>query len=716
MSESNQDIRNRLLLARLPAMPQILVKLMALFQADEAGMVELAKLIANDAGMTNKVLNAVNNAAYYRNGKKASLVQALSVLGASLVKTLVLSESVFQTFNGFAHAASMDLRGFWKHSLTVAVIAREIAKKMSYAQVEEAYLAGLLHDAGRLALLAAVPNEYSPYFLVQDSENLCEQEQQQFRISHAEAGAWLIERWQLDSFLADSVLYHHEDAARLTTAHALIRIVHLAHVLADADPALTLASDSGVMCELAAVDLQLIIQGAAAQVDKAAQYLGVDVSDVDQPLAPVFNPRPQPSIDPAQSRLAEEVRNRALIAEFGQALAQQQGDAQLLALVRQNAHILFNLDDCVVMLLNGSGQALVGVSFGETHQRLAELSIALSGGGAIAASALQRVPVFLEQRPGSRSIVEDQLLRIFNAECLLCLPMTSATHCLGMIVCGIPLWRIAELKRQERFLQAFATQAASALEAAAMERGEIDRRIANLKDEQRSSARRVAHEVKNPLGIIKNYLSVLDDKLTRQEPLGDEISILNEEIDRIGSIMSEFAGAPPKAQSGLTDVNRIIKDLVHLFKESKFMPSSVQINSQVPERPCEIDGSVNILKQILVNLIKNAVEALPSGGQIMVQSKGSVRRGSRTFFELCVQDSGTGIAPEIMANLYAAGHSTKTGPNRGLGLNIVASLVKRLDGLIHCDSTPAGTVFTILLPAARTSAQLSSPMLTKDMA
>jgi putative nucleotidyltransferase with HDIG domain len=721
MSEAIQDIRNRLLLARLPVMPQILVKLLEFFQADEAGMTELAKLIANDAGMTSKVLNVINSAAYSRGGKKMGLVQALSLLGLSMVKTMVMNESVFQTFNGFAHAASTDLRWFWKHSLTVAVIAREMAKKMNYPQVEEAYLAGLLHDVGRLALLAVAPNEYGPYFPVQDSDSLCDLEQQLLQISHAEAGAWLVERWQLDSFLADSILYHHEITDRLTSAHALIRIVHLAQGLADLDPALALTSDVGVICGLTAADLQSITQGTTAQVEKAAQYLGVDILNADipvvgLPVAPMPSPGSRSSADPAQARLAEEVRNRALIAEFGQALAQQQGDAQLLSLVRQNAQILFNLDDTVILLLSGNGEALVGVSFGETRQRLAALSIALSGGGAIAASALQRTPVFLERQPDSRSIAEDQLLRIFNAECLFCLPLTSTTRCLGVMVAGIPSWRIPELRRQIRFLHSFAAQAAAALEAATFERGEIDRRIANLKEEQRVNAHRVAHEINNPLGIIKNYLGVLDDKITRQEAFGDELSVLNEEIDRIGSIMSEFVGALPKAQLGRTDINHVISDLVHLFKESRFMPSSVQISAQVSEQPCEIEGSVNLVKQILVNLIKNAVEALPEGGQIVVQNKGQVRRENRTFFELCVQDSGTGIAPEVMANLYAPGHSTKTGANRGLGLNIVDNLVKRLGGFINCSSSAAGTIFVILLPTARPLIQGASPVLAKDMA
>jgi len=203
-------------------MPQILLKLIELCQADEVGMAELAKLIANDAGMTSKVLSVANSAAYHRGDRKMGLVQALSVLGADMIKTLVISESVFQTFNGFPHSSSSDLRSFWKHSLTTAVMAREIAKKMGYPRADEAYLAGLLHDVGRLALLAAAPNEYGVNFLAQENENLCAVEQRTLQISHSDAGAWLIERWNLDSFLADSILYHYEPPARLVTAHGVV--------------------------------------------------------------------------------------------------------------------------------------------------------------------------------------------------------------------------------------------------------------------------------------------------------------------------------------------------------------------------------------------------------------------------------------------------------------------------------------------------------------
>jgi HD-like signal output (HDOD) protein len=195
MHQSDQDIRNRLLIARLPAMPQILIKLIEHLQADDLGMPELAALISNDAGMTSKILAVANSSAYHRSSRAVGLEHSLVALGTDMIKTLVISESVFQTFNNFPHSGSTDLRAFWKNSLSAAVIARELARRMDYAQLEEAYLAGLLHNVGRLALLATAPKEYAFNFTARDDEDLCAVEQRTLQITHSEAGAWLIERW-----------------------------------------------------------------------------------------------------------------------------------------------------------------------------------------------------------------------------------------------------------------------------------------------------------------------------------------------------------------------------------------------------------------------------------------------------------------------------------------------------------------------------------------
>jgi HD-like signal output (HDOD) protein/signal transduction histidine kinase len=697
MHQSDHDIRNRLLIARLPAMPQILIKLIEHLQADDLGMPELAALIANDAGMTSKILAVANSSAYHRTTRTVGLEQSLVALGTDVIKTLVISESVFQTFNNFPHSGSTDLRGFWKNSLTAAVIARDLAKHMEYAQVEEAYLAGLLHNVGRLALLATAPKEYAFNFTARDDEDLCAVEQRTLQITHSEAGAWLIERWHLDSFLADSVLYHHEPSARLESAHPLIRIVRLAHLMATHEPDDDAIADASRLCGLGPDEVFTIGAAAARQVEKSAAHLDIDLAGADDiPTPPAYAP---PVVDPVRQRLSDEVRNLVLVSEVGQTFARQQGENGLLESMTRSARILFDFDNTLVLLENPTGHALVGMPTGD-QQRIAEFSIPLTRGGVVAEAALERKLAFVKRDAQSLGLAEEQLFRMLGTDSLVCLPLVSGGRCLGVMIGGLSSWQVPGCQRRERFMQAFGVQAAGALETALSERGHARRQLAHVAEEYREASRRVVHEVNNPLSIIKNYLSVLDGKLAKREPVVGEMSILNEEIDRVGQLINGLADLQPTEAARSTNVSQVVDDVLRLFRATEFVPPGVQIVVNRHEDAAEIEGDADVLKQILVNLIKNAVEALGTSGRIEIANRGHVNRERALYVELVVSDNGPGLAPHVLANLFSAVRSTKDGAHHGLGLSIVHGLVKKVNGMIACRSGSGGTTFEILLPAS----------------
>jgi HD-like signal output (HDOD) protein/signal transduction histidine kinase len=703
-NHSDQDIRNRLLVARLPAMPQILIKLLAHLQADDLGMAELAALVATDAGMTGKILCVANSSAYHRGGRQVSLEQSMMALGTDMIKILVIGDSVFQTFNSFPNSGATDLRGFWKNSLTTAVLAREIARRIGYAQSEEAYLAGLLHNVGRLALLATAPKEYAYNFLARDDEDLCAVEQRTLQITHAEAGAWLIERWQLDSFLADSVLYHHEPSARLEAAHPLIRILRTAHVLAYHPDDIAQVIEACKLCGLDPDDADAMLAGATRQVEKSAIHLGIELAGADEaPAPPAY--APPPPVDPVQQRLNEEVRNLVLVSEIGQAFTRQQGEkgeSGLLESMTRSARILFDFENALVLLENPTGQALVGAPVG-SQQRIAEFAVSLSKGGAVAEAALERKLAFV-RRGQALGLPEEQLLRLLGAESMVCVPLVAGGRCLGVLVGGVASWQLPSCQKRERFLQSFGNQAAAALEKAMLERGQARRQLAHVAEEYREASRRVVHEVNNPLAIIKNYLSVLDSKLERQEPLKGELSVLHEEIDRVGQLVNSLTETDPLANGAFgggrgADVAKVVDDVLRLFRTTDFVPANVEIVVDMAGQDSRVEGDADAIKQILVNLVKNAIEALRGGGRIEIANRGHVNRERSLYVELVVSDTGPGLSREVLANLFAAVKSTKPGPHHGLGLSIVHSLVKKLNGHIACRSGATGTSFEILLPA-----------------
>lgn len=698
MQASDQDIRNRLLIARLPAMPQILVRLIEHLQADDLGMPELAALISKDAGMTGKLLAVANSSAYQRHHRNVNLEQSLVALGTDMIKTLVISDSVFQTFNNFPHSGSTDLRAFWKNALSTAVIAREIAHAVEYPHLEEAYLAGLLHNVGRLALLATAPKEYAYNFSARDDEDLCAVEQRTLQITHAEAGAWLIERWQLDSFLADAVLYHHEPSERLESAHPLIRIVRLAHVLSSHAGDEAMVVEAAGLCGIDGEQAGQMLAGAARQVEKAAAHLGIDLAGADDiPAPPAYA---APALDPVQQRLSEEVRNMVLVSEVGQSFARQQGESGLLEAMTRSARILFDFGNAVVLLENPTGHALVGAPT-QGSQRIAEFAVPLAKGGAIAKSALERRPAFIGRDGDSLGLAEEQLLRMLGTDSLVCVPLVAGARCLGVLIGGIAAWQVPYCQRRERFMQSFGAQAASALENMLSERGHARRQLAHVAEEYREASRRVVHEVNNPLSIIKNYLSVLDSKLARQEPVSTEMSILNEEIDRVGQLVSSLAELKPVDTGPRpTDVAKVVDEVQRLFRSTGFVPATVDLNVTMHEEATRIEGDADVLKQILVNLVKNAIEALGTGGgRVDIVNRGHVNRERQLYLELVVSDNGPGLSREVLAHLFSPVKSTKDGAHHGLGLSIVHSLVKKLGGHIACRSGRTGTAFEILLPA-----------------
>ncbi len=697
LADDDLAIRDRLSCAALVPMPQVLLQLMEHCQSEHTGMAELAGLIAKDAAMTAKILRVANSAAYSRRTQLVSLEQALLAIGIDMVKIMVISESVFKVSGGFSQAATLDLRGFWKHSLLAAFNARLIAEQMKYHHAEEAYLAGLLHDVGRLALVSVAPQEYAATFFAPDDDSLCAIEQRILQLTHAEAGAWLIGQWNLDSFLADSVLYHHEPAARLEEAHPLIRIVALADALSCDMPDAPAALAAGASCGLAAADLEKIAARAGEQLKEAADYLAIDLAETVP--APVF---PAPAQPAARERLDEKVRNLVVASEAGKSLSKLANEVGLAEAVVRSACVLFDFSNAVLFLADGAEPALTGMPAGEGLQRLAGMSVPLDRGGRIAEAAQQGRPSFIVPEPAGADMLEAQLSRMLSAECLACLPLGAGGRCAGLIIGGISAGQIDELRRREDFMQAYAAQTSAALGSIDGASGDAGRLDAALAEEYRQASRRVAHEVNNPLSIIKNYLGVLDRKLTRNETISGEISILNEEIDRVSQLVNTLADFEPPAQESATDLHRTIASVVQLFQTAGSMPPALQITVHKPEQACEIDADANSLKQILMNLIKNAVEAMPAGGKIDIGSNGMVNRDGRMHVELWIADTGPGIPPQVMAKLFSPVQSTKGAGHRGLGLSIVHGLVKKLNGHISCRSNSKGTAFEILLPVMHT--------------
>ena len=124
----------------------------------------------------------------------------------------------------------------------------------------------------------------------------------------------------------------------------------------------------------------------------------------------------------------------------------------------------------------------------------------------------------------------------------------------------------------------------------------------------------------------------------------------------------------------------------------------LQLVLDLDDRIAPMLSDANALKQIYTNLVKNAVEALPANGKIMVYTQDQVNVDGQTYIEISIADNGPGIRPEVLSQLFTPIQTDKGNGHNGIGLSIVKRLVSELNGSISCRSNNKGTRFQILLP------------------
>ena len=707
-------------------MPHVLIKLLELCQDgspgqggdvsrdEDAGLDDFVDLIVKDAAVTMKILGAANYSAQPHHAHKPGLRQSLLELGIDAVKALLIGEAVSQVFGDFTNSHHSDLRGFWRHSYTAALAARKIAVMTDYPHLEEAYLAGLLHDVGRLSLLSAAPREYSTLLSHVDDAGLCMAEKQTFDMTHSEAGAWLLGQFSLDSFLADSVLYHHQPVEQLVAAHPLIRIAMLADLIAShgaSEPALASAQ---LLFGLDAEALLTICNDTEAHVKETAAFLKIDLSGTEQAMAVPYPSKRASSDDNARDQLVREVQSVILASEVRRSFSGADSEQGVMLAVTKSAKLQFGFDDVLFLMRDFEDDpSLRGVALESFRQSFSEFSIPLRGGGMVSDSVAQRQIVFMEAESSALSLAEEQLFRLLRAEYLICLPLFAGQHGLGVIIASVPAYRFAELRTRSSALRTFSSQSAAAIDEVRVQATESVR----LAEKYRQASRWVVHEASNPLSIIKNYLAVLDAKVARKESVQAEVAILSQEIDRVSQILrgladiqlgstdaqiessvkreSVLSGKPPGTLLG---IKQVVSEVVRFLQVTGFVPPSIHLEAQLQSDIDEIKVDSNALKQILINLIKNAVEAIQEKGEVVVAIPGYINRDGRLYCALTVHDNGPGIVPPIMAKLFAPMHSDKSGDHAGLGLSIVHGLVQSMAGIIMCRSDGNGTTFELLLP------------------
>ncbi|WP_260292492.1 HDOD domain-containing protein [Sedimenticola hydrogenitrophicus] len=702
MKDASPVIIENLSLGRLPSVPQVLLRLIEACHQVDVSFHDLAEIIQQDIGLTAKITAVCNSPAYAQWNEDRDFNHLLVVLGLNNIKTIAINAAVHQFFSQFNVQTGQGLGIIWYKSLWCAHAARALATLTSYEFPDEAYLAGLLHKLGQLVFLNNQPDRYGDLLLkTPDDLALIELERELFGTAYHEVSALVVGEWELESFLSDALLYQNEPAERLLEAPRLVRLTNFIHKLSDPGIDLnSLYSEADLLFGLTPSVVANLKKDIEQQVQKAADGLGIRLEKDAAGAIAV-----QVETEEVRLELARRVREFALLGGVNLDPGSETELREFLDSVLAELDILFGMDRSILFLAdadNGHLRGIVGRAVSNT--RLAEFNIPIVAGRSRVAQALiegtVQGPILpLESAPAS--LVDQQLARTLESDCLLCVPLISGTSRIGVIAVGL---RAAEQERQAQNLNFLPMFAATAAQGIHTHRG-LARRTEELLENTRQwhqrEARSIVHEINNPLGIINNYLHVLSAKFSEDASISDHLKIIKEEIQRVGDITLRLRdiGDPQHIASFSVDINEIIRDLMEIFQASYLKSIGITEHLDLEKKLPAIQISRASLKQVITNLVKNAVEAMPDGGDLWIQTRDRINIGGREYVELSIADNGPGIPPEIMGRLFTPVDSTKGNNHSGLGLTIVNNLINELKGSISCRGrSGGGTEMLIHLP------------------
>ncbi len=216
-------------LKSLPPFPAVALELMSLLDNPDVSIKQVVNLLRIDPALSAEILRVSNSALYGLANRVDSISQAVVVLGSDTVKRIALTAALGRFSRRFMKNKSLKI--CWDHSVAGGFISEELAKLLD-GPVDRAYTAGLLHDVGRLAILACYPDEYGNMLEVareNDFDEL-ECERQLFDIDHCSAGDWLARSWNLPKDITAAIANHHDQKPHDSS---VVSIVAAANKLAD---------------------------------------------------------------------------------------------------------------------------------------------------------------------------------------------------------------------------------------------------------------------------------------------------------------------------------------------------------------------------------------------------------------------------------------------------------------------------------------------------
>lgn len=646
-------------------MPGVLAELVQTCSRNEAGIGDFAPFFLHDPILALRLLTSAPIPAPLPSSPE--LIQpALACYTFSQLRAFALS------LLPASPELLPSLQDCWPRSIKVALFARGIAEKTRACPAQWAWLAGLFHNLG-------------DWLRIQG-------------LGEGTAGAGL-DKIDAYGFIADAVRHCRAPLARVRTAHPLVKVVHAAHLMASreqgADSVEVRAALAGL--ELDGAEVSSLVSDVSAQLKQlVARYGMANAAETGGYGANVGS-------------MAQLIRAYSRFAATGvlqEALPSQVSPELLGKSLTELLPLVFGASRAVIFNVDQKPHALRLMADESLPQGLQELTFSLDDPMGCLALAAQGKPVrWTKDEADRHAVLDEQIARLLQAHTVLYQPLGTESKVEAVLALANPAYRMEEEPSWQNLVAkvsaGFRTRDASVFPAS---------QIVSAQDSiPRDQVRRAVHEVANPLTIMRNYVNLLSSKLESDVSSQRDLKIISDEIERASRILRELSRGPveqdfivPAEETSSLAVNPVISELVRMSLGALFVPNRISVQIDLDPDIPQIPTSRDKLKQVLLNLAKNAVEAMPRGGRLIFATR--LRADVMPpRLEIAVRDNGPGLPDTVLERLFEPVDSTKGGDHSGLGLSISRNLVKSMGGEIECDTGQNGTEFRVLLPVTQSA-------------
>lgn len=712
---------------QLPSPPVLFLRIVELTLSDGGHISDLTRLIESDAAISVRLLRLVNSAALAQRQEITTVRRAVVLLGMETVRNVALSLQIRDFIQpSVRRTDALPLEEFWLHGLAVGCAASLLARRRPRSDLksEHAFLCGILHDIGKLALDACFPKAYARVIRACRDGQKCimDAEREVLGVDHTVAGRRLLDHWGLPPALTECVWLHHladSQLPRTIQNPELVRLIQIAdrwvrrehfgfsgyrEAAERGSSARPLFEEMGVAPD----DYEPMVADLKRQLEVYRKVLGAEEAvDRREVASSVF--RANGELSRINRELIEEsralkARSRcfdALVA-FAQTLEQERGAVGVCRAIIRGVVKLTRCPAATVYVFKGAGDCsyLSLWSSKEAPRTFVDQSNLL-GEGTLAARGLDVQGAF--RRPTE---AEDDLWRRLGMD-RRSLPLWSwpVLH-LGDHVATI-LFPLREARIRGFCDMPDAIQAVGSAFGLAIARAgaklmadrtseelmEVNRRLHRLQEERlrvrslgmiAEMAAGAAHELNNPLAIISGRAQILLAG-AQDEGVRRSLELMTQQVQRATSIVSELHSfAVPRQPE---PQRLLIREVFQAAAERWRDRAAHRLRVELVDPGAAVWADPGLISQVLDELLGNALQFTDSERGRVLLNCPSRASDEKALIE--VKDDGVGMPPEVLEHALDPFFSHRpAGRGRGLGLSIAHRLVEISGGRLWLESEP----------------------------